>query len=92
MYQTIRKGGDAYLTADALGNFNQAFVMSGRANSKPFHDALKSQKETAKTCLDEIMVDYSQSQKNKDASLGYLTCMTVEDNEYPWIRVPDAKD
>ncbi|KAG9237910.1 hypothetical protein BJ875DRAFT_417190 [Amylocarpus encephaloides] len=92
MYQTIRKGGDAYLTDDSLGSFNQAFVMSGRANSKPFHDALKSHKETAKTCLNDLMVDYSQSQKNKDAVLGYLTCMTVNEHEYPWIRVPDARN
>lgn len=90
-YQTIRRGGDSYCTKESLDSFHARFAMSNKAMD-PFNKAMEVMKEEIKPTLDELFVDRSMAEKNRNAKLGYLTCTVVRDEELPWHKLAVEAD
>ncbi|CAG8975963.1 hypothetical protein HYALB_00012201 [Hymenoscyphus albidus] len=83
LYRTIATGGVTYLTPASLHNFTSRFAMSARA-LEILTKAVEDCKTEAAEYMKELTRDNTQGQSNDKARLGYLTCVWVEDDEFPF--------
>ncbi|CAG8949010.1 hypothetical protein HYFRA_00002138 [Hymenoscyphus fraxineus] len=83
LYRTIAEAGVTYLTSASLHNFTSRFAMSARA-LEILTKAVEDCKTEAAEYMKELTRDNTQGQSNTTARLGYLTCVWVEDDEFPF--------
>lgn len=89
-YRQIAAGGQAYLDRKALEGFHQYFPMSAKGASV-FTNHLTKYKDEVRHFVADLVVNRAQLDTDKHP-LPYLTCLQVERDDMPWVKVKLAKE
>jgi len=92
-YRSIGAGGEVYLRTDTLVRFHETFGMSTKGK-QCFQAAVEYIKEALRPIVADLLVDRTQTSKDGDARIPYLTCCEILDEELPWVvrRALQKKD
>ena len=84
-YRCLGQGRESYLRDDTLERFHESFGMSTKGK-QCLQVAVDFIKEQLKPIVQTLLEDKTQIERGKtEPRLPYLTCMTVEYEELPWV-------
>lgn len=91
-YRIMAKAGDSYLSTESvLLSLEKHFDLKLEEEEvENLKEDLRTMKTTAQSLVKPLVVNHSMLDV-ESADIHYLTCVTVEDDELPWITIKDLQ-
>ena len=83
-YLALYRGGQAYLDRAQCEDFHMYFPMS-RKGKTVFENHLAAYKADIQSFAAPLLMNRTHLELAEDEHLGYLTCLEVETQDYPWV-------
>ena len=89
-YGALAEGGTAYLTHTDFQEFHKYFPMSMKA-CQLLEANMGVLKEDIKRFVDDLMVEKTHLKRDEHLDIAWLTCVTIEKDDFPWYDPNTAK-